>query len=411
MQLIGPFAQILPLTGLPEKGPVSDDALQVIENGGALIADDGAVAFGSYAQLRKEHPAAVLQLTDEPQVLMPGFIDAHTHICFAGNRSRDYAMRIAGRSYLDIARAGGGIWDSVTKTREATVTELAENTVARANRHLQSGVTTIEVKSGYGLNAEDELKMLRAIRTAGLHTKATLISTCLAAHMRPKDFDGHEKAYLQWVLHELLPLVKAEQLAERIDIFIEETAFSPEAAQPFLEQAGMKITVHADQFSSGGSKTAVETDALSADHLEASTEEDIRRLAASRTVAVVLPGASLGLGMHYAPARKLLDAGACLAIASDWNPGSAPMGELLMQAAVMSAAEKLSTAEVLAGLTFRAAKALGIALPAGDLQAYPCKDYRDVLYYQGSMKPAAVWKGGEQVMMDGSAGSVFRAPC
>ncbi|RPE12233.1 imidazolonepropionase [Chitinophaga lutea] len=396
MQLIGPFSQILPLAGLPDKGPIRDEALQVIADGGALISD-GTVVFDDYAKLKKANPSARLELVDEPQVLIPGFIDAHTHICFAGNRSRDYAMRIAGKSYLDIARAGGGIWDSVTKTREATVTELAENTVARANRHLQNGVTTIEVKSGYGLNAEDELKMLRAIRTAGLHTQATLIPTCLAAHMRPKDFDGDERAYLHWIINELLPLVKAEQLANRIDIFIEETAFSVEAARAFLPKTGMQITVHADQFSSGGAQVAVEMHALSADHLEASKEEDIRRLAASNTVAVVLPGASLGLGMHYAPARKLLNAGASVAIASDWNPGSAPMGDLLMQAAVLSAAEKLSTAEVLAGLTFRAAKALGMAMPAADLQAYPCKDHRDILYYQGSMKPVAVWKGGNRI--------------
>jgi imidazolonepropionase len=142
----------------------------------------------------------------------------------------------------------------------------------------------------------------------------------------------------------------------------------------------------------------VEVGALSADHLEASTEQDIRKLAASGTVAVVLPGASLGLGMHYAPARKLLDAGACVAIASDWNPGSAPMGDLLMQAAVMSAAEKLSVAEVLAGLTFRADRALGVVRSGADLQAYPCADYREILYYQGRMKPAMVWKGGEIVL-------------
>ncbi len=396
MQLIGPFSQILPLTGLPDKGPIRDEALQVMTGGGVLISESG-VEFGDYSTLKKAHPTARLELVEEPQVLIPGFIDAHTHICFAGNRSRDYAMRVAGKSYLDIARAGGGIWDSVTKTREATVTELAENTVARANRHLQNGVTTIEVKSGYGLDAENELKMLRAIRTAGLHTPATLIPTCLAAHMRPKDFDGDDKAYLHWIINELLPLVKAEQLADRVDIFIEETAFSVEAARAFLPKTGMKITVHADQFSSGGSQVAVEMHALSADHLEASKEDDIRRLAASNTVAVVLPGASLGLGMHYAPARKLLNAGASVAIASDWNPGSAPMGDLLMQAAVLSAAEKLSTAEVLAALTFRAAKALGIAVPAADLQAYPCKDHRDILYYQGSMKPVAVWKAGNRI--------------
>ncbi|MGN6509288.1 MAG: imidazolonepropionase [Chitinophaga sp.] len=401
MKLIGPFVQALPLAGLPLKGALQDDMLQVIAHAGVLLENGKLLQYGGFDELRQQHPAAEVEFMDEPLVLLPGFTDCHTHICFAGNRSRDYAMRIAGKSYLDIARAGGGIWDSVAKTREADITLLTENTVARANRHLQDGVTTIEIKSGYGLNLESELAMLRAIRQAGMHTKATLVPTCLAAHIRPRDFDGDEKSYLRWILHELLPAVQEERLCERVDIFIEETAFSAAAARSFLEAAaarGFSLTVHADQFSSGGSGVAVEVGALSADHLEASTEQDIRKLAASGTVAVVLPGASLGLGMHYAPARKLLDAGACVAIASDWNPGSAPMGDLLMQAAVMSAAEKLSTAEVLAGLTFRADKALGVIRGGADLQAYPCADYREILYYQGRMKPVAVWKGGEMVL-------------
>ncbi len=398
MRLIGPFTQILPLTGLPLKGPLKDEQLEIIEHGGIWVEEGKDPVIGDYRQLAQQHPAAEKEFIDEPAVLLPGFIDCHTHICFAGSRSMDYAMRIAGKSYLDIARAGGGIWDSVTKTRAADDTELTEHTVARANRHLKQGVTTIEVKSGYGLDLENELKMLRAIRTASLYTKATLIPACLAAHIRPKDFDGDEKAYLHWVLTELLPVIREEQLADRIDIFIEDTAFSPAAAKQFLQQVkDFRITVHADQFSSGGSAVAVEMNALSADHLEASTETDIRRLAASGTVAVALPGASLGLGVAYAPARKLLDAGACLAIASDWNPGSAPMGDLLLQAAVMSAAERLSSAEVFAALTSRAAKALGMAMPQQDWQAYPCKDYREILYQQGSMKPFMVWKKEKRI--------------
>jgi len=400
MKIIGPFSQILPLTGLPEKGPIADEQLTIIEDGGVLVEEGKTLQIGSFDALRKAHPTAEIEKIDEPMVLLPGFVDCHTHICFAGSRSRDYAMRTAGKSYLDIARAGGGIWDSVTKTRAATDTELMENVVARANRHLREGVTTMEVKSGYGLDMAGELKMLRAIRTADQFTPAEFVTTCLAAHIRPKDFDGDEKAYLHWILHELLPVLKDEHLTNRIDIFVEETAFSVAASRPFLQAAkamGFQITVHADQFTSGGSALAVEVGALSADHLEASNAEDIRRLAASDTVAVVLPGASLGLGMGYAPARKLLDAGACVAIASDWNPGSAPMGDLLMQAAVMSASERLSAAEVFAGLTFRAAKALGIQSPSADLQAYPCADYREILYHQGKLKPSFVWKNGERI--------------
>ncbi len=402
--LIGPFAQILPMTGLPLKGALHDEQLAVIEKGGVIVENGEIVAIADYKSLLQKYPDCEIAFQDTPLVLLPGFIDCHTHICYDGTRNRDYAMRIAGKSYLEIARAGGGIWDSVTKTRIADAVTLAENTVARANRHLAEGVTTIEVKSGYGLNLEDELKMLRAIQQAALHTSATLIPTCLAAHMKPRDYEGSEEAYLQWVLTELLPVIQQEQLSNRVDIFIEETAFSVKAATAFLQQAmqqGFAATVHADQFSAGGAEVAVNTGALSADHLEASSEKEIALLANSGTVAVVLPGASLGLGMAYAPARRLLNAGACVAIASDWNPGSAPMGDLLVQAAVMSAAEKLSTAEVLAAMTVRAAPALQLKdtgqLLAGyvaDMQAYPTADYRDILYYQGKMKPVLVWKKG-----------------
>ncbi|PUZ30253.1 imidazolonepropionase [Chitinophaga costaii] len=408
MLLIGPFAQILPLTDMPIRGPLQSKHLRIIENGGILVAAGRVVDVGPFQELQALHPDSEVQFIDTPCVLLPGFIDCHTHICFAGHRSRDYAMRIEGQSYLDIARAGGGIWDTVTQTRAATETTLVQEVVARAQRHLQEGVTTIEVKSGYGLQAEGELKMLRAIRTANAQTPATLVSTCLAAHLLPKDFAGTPSAYLQWINTGLLPQIQQEGLSNRVDIFVEETAFSAAEALPFLQAAsiaGFELTLHADQFTAGSAQLAVAVHARSADHLEASNDAAIQALGQSDTVAVVLPGASLGLGMPYAPARRLLQAGAILAIGSDWNPGSAPMGDLLVQAAVMSAAEKLSSAEVFAGLTIRAAQALGLenhgVLRYGhfaDLQAYPCADYRDILYYQGKMKPVKVWKEGVQVV-------------
>ncbi|MBD1367452.1 imidazolonepropionase [Mucilaginibacter sp. ZT4R22] len=400
-KLTGPFTQILPLTGMPQKGALQDEQLHIIPNGGALVEDGRILAVGDFEKLRRQNPDAGIEEITGPQVLLPGFIDCHTHICFGGNRAKDYAMRIAGKTYLEIAQSGGGIWDTVTQTRAATEAELTSWLVECANRHLAEGVTTIEVKSGYGLSLAEELKQLRAIKAASLKTKAKLVPTCLAAHMVPRDFAGSQGEYLEYVLNELLPVIKQENLAGRVDIFIEKSAFDAERAFAYLsdaKQMGFDITVHADQFTAGGSKVAVETGALSADHLEASGEAEIKLLANSNTVAVTLPGASLGLGMQYAPARKLLDAGACLAIASDWNPGSAPMGDLLMQVAVMSAAEKLTTAEVLAGLTYRAAAALkitnrGILAPGmfADMQAYPCADYREILYYQGKMKPVNVW--------------------
>ncbi|WP_354428401.1 MULTISPECIES: imidazolonepropionase [unclassified Mucilaginibacter] len=402
-KLIGPFTQILPLTGLPLKGALKDEQLHIVANGGVLVENGLIIEIGDYKELTKANPSAQIEEIHGNHVLLPGFIDCHTHICFGGNRAKDYSMRIAGKTYLEIAQAGGGIWDTVTQTRAANEATLVNNLLRRANRHLAEGVTTIEVKTGYGLSVDEELKQLQAIKTASAQTKAKLIPTCLAAHMVPKDFTGSQEEYLAYIINELLPVLKQENLSERVDVFIEQSAFNTQNALTYLtkaKQMGFDITVHADQFTTGGSAVAVQVGALSADHMEASGEKEIGLLASSNTVAVTLPGASLGLGMPYAPARKLLDAGACLAIASDWNPGSAPMGDLLMQAAVMSASEKLSAAEVFAGLTFRAATALkiegGILAPGmpGDMQAYPCADYREILYYQGKLKPNLVWVKG-----------------
>lgn len=400
-KLIGPFTQILPLTGLPLKGAIEDEQLHIIARGGVLVEDGVVLAVDDFEKLRKSHPSTQIEEIAGDHILLPGFVDCHTHMCFAGSRAKDYAMRNAGKSYLEIAASGGGIWDSVTQTRLAIETELSNLLTKRIARHLAEGVTTIEVKSGYGLSVTEELKQLRAIQQATDKTHAHIIPTCLAAHIKPKDFDGAESDYLKHLLNDLLPKIKQQGLANRVDIFIEQSAFNTSDALFYLSKArqmGFEATVHADQFTTGGTEVAVKARAASADHLEASGDYEIKLLANSDTVAVTLPGASLGLGMGYAPARKLLDAGACLAIASDWNPGSAPMGDLLMQASVMAAAEKLSTAEVFTGLTYRAAQALKLndrgILTKGklaDMQAYPCNDYREILYQQGKLKPVRIW--------------------
>ncbi|MGZ3767026.1 MAG: imidazolonepropionase, partial [Mucilaginibacter sp.] len=376
--------------------------LQIIQHGGVLVEDGLIVETGDFEELRKVNREAEIEEIAQQQVLLPGFVDCHTHLCFAGDRSKDYALRIAGKTYLEIAKAGGGIWDSVMQTRQASKELLSELLLQRISRHAKDGVTSIEIKSGYGLKIEEEIKQLSTIKLAAESSRIDLITTCLAAHILPKDFNGPESEYLEYILNKLLPRIKKENLANRVDIFIEEGAFNVTNATCYLrvaKQMGFDVTVHADQFTTGGSEVSVNVGAISADHLEASGDKEIKLLAASNTVAVALPGASLGLGMGYAPARKLLNAGASLAIASDWNPGSAPMGDLLMQASVLSAYEKLTAAEVFAGLTFRAAKALNLhdrgTLEKGklaDFQAYPCSDYREILYHQGKLKPVRVWK-------------------
>ncbi|GMN06241.1 imidazolonepropionase [Croceitalea sp. MTPC5] len=405
LKLIGPFTQILPMTGLSVKGALQDGQLTVIDNGGILVSEGKIIKVGSFEDLISD--TVTIERIEGEQVCLPGFVDAHTHICFGGNRANDYAMRNGGRSYLEIAKAGGGIWDTVTHTRKASQDKLVNGIVQRCQKHLGNGVTTLEVKSGYGLSVTQELKMLRAIKKGNDTVVQDLIPTCLAAHMKPKDWAGTPTAYLEHIANDLFPILHKENLTQRIDAFIEESAFSKEGIRPYFENAkqnGFDITVHADQFTTGGSQLAIEFNALSADHLEASTSKEIMALAKSNVVAVALPGASLGLGCNFAPARQLLDAGAALAIASDHNPGSAPMGDLLTQACVLGSFEKLTNIEVLAGITFRAAKALNLGdrgnLEGGklaDFICFPTGNYQEITYHQGQLKPGKVWKNGVKV--------------
>jgi len=407
MKLIGPFTQLLSLTDLPAKGGINDKELIVIPQAGVLVQGENIVAVGNWGELQKANLQARLEEVVGERVAMPGLVDAHTHICSAGSRAMDFAARNAGISYLDIAAAGGGIWSTVTHTRQASQEELTTLMLERMDRLLVQGVTTVEVKSGYGLSVTEELKMLRAMKDAASQHSIDVVSTCLAAHMKPRDFSGTNTAYLNVILKELVPIIEAERLAIRFDIFVEKSAFSPDEARPYLEalqKGGFEITIHGDQFTQGGSELAVEINARSVDHLEASEQEDIERLAKSDVIPVVLPGATIGLGCAWAPARKLLDAGCSLAIASDWNPGSGPQGHLLSQASMLATFEKLTTAEVLAGMTHRAASALGLSdrgqLAAGylaDLISFPCADYQEILYQQGTMPVAEVWKNGELV--------------
>lgn len=392
MNLSGPFTQLLTMDNLPERGKLSDEQLEIIPNGGILHQEGRILAVGNFERLRRDNPNAEIEFFEGDFVCLPGMIDVHTHICWAGSRANDYAMRLAGKTYLEIAEAGGGIWSTVMKTREASVEELAELTFERAEKLYQQGVTTIEVKSGYGLSVEQEFKMLKAIKLANEKSRAELVPTCLAAHMKPKDFVGTEREYLQHIVENLLPEVKKQNMAGRVDIFVEKGAFSIEDAKYYLHEAkkmGFDVVIHGDQFSANCASLAAEIQAISIDHLEYADEHEIEILAKSDVIPVVLPGASIGLGERFAPARKLLDAGCSLVIASDWNPGSAPMGNLLVQAAILGAYEKLSMAETWAALTCRAARVLkkndiGVLKKGNkaDFIVFETGDFREILYRQ-----------------------------
>lgn len=409
--IIGSFAQLLSLSSLPLRGPVSDDQLEIIPDAGIVVRDGLIVETGKFADLKQRYPDEELSLLEGDYVAFPGLIDAHTHLCWAGSRAGDYARRLAGTSYLAIAKAGGGIQDTVRKTRAASRDDLVQLILQRANEHLHRGVTTIEVKSGYGLSVDEELKILEAIQEADKQCEADLIATCLAAHIVPPEFkeadatqESPEFRYLEELITRLLPEIRRRNLCNRVDIFVEKGAFSTEAALGYLLAAGdlgFDRVIHGDQFTVGAAELANEVQAISIDHLEAADVSEIITLANGTTIPVALPGASIGLGEPFAPARKLLDAGTSLAIASDWNPGSAPMGNLLTQAAILGAAQQLSMAEVWAAITFRAAAALkltdrGTLQPGkkADFIAFQTNDYREVLYRQGELRPSLVFKNG-----------------
>jgi imidazolonepropionase len=401
--LIGPFSQILTMDGLPKNGPIKDEELEIIRNGGVRVQGGIIQEIGDFKKILR--PGDVIQEVHSPSVLMPGLIDAHTHICFAGSRAKDYALRLSGQTYQEIAQRCGGILETVRKTRAATREELADMLQQRAVHLLIHGVTTCEVKSGYGLTLEDEIKILEVIQTVSRNQPVELISTCLAAHIKPEEFQTNAH-YLHFISEKLFPELIQRNLTKRIDIFVEKEAFSPDEARNYLyaaKNAGFSICLHADQFSRGGALLAAEMHAISADHLEQSTRQDFLALKKSQVFPIVLPGASIGLGLEFAPARAMIDAGLPLVIASDWNPGSAPMGLLLLQAAVMGVAEKLSMAETLAAMTARAAGALelkdrGILKKElrADMIAFPCKNFEEILYNQGALMPSHVFIEGDR---------------
>jgi imidazolonepropionase len=407
-RLIGPFTQLVTMDNIPLKGSVSDSQLEIIPNGGVVVCEGKIVKTGNFDELGIEFGDrnTVIDFIDSDMVAIPGMIDPHTHICWAGSRANDYSLRLAGKSYLEIALGGGGIGDTVEKTRAASVSELETLLTERAMSYLRNGVTTIEVKSGYCLTTDGELKLLEVIGKVNKKLPVDLIPTCLAAHIKPADFNGNQSEYLEVVVNELFPEIKRRNLTNRIDIFIDNGAFTIEEARLYLNRArasGFDLVVHGDQFTDGGVALACEVGARSVDHLDMTQQNDIQLLAASAVIPVVLPGSSLGLGNPFAPARKLLDAGCSLAIGTDWNPGSAPMGDLLLQTALLGIFEKMTMAESLSGITFRAAKALGLTDRGilkkgylGDIVGFPVSDYREIIYHQGSLTPSVVWKRGEK---------------
>jgi len=379
--------------------------VEVLKDAAVLIEDGRIRAVAPYAKLRDAHAGAVAE--EVRGVLFPGFVDCHTHAVFGAPRLEDHERRALGEDYRTIAERGGGILQSVRDARARAEEELVKLTRARVATLLAHGATTIEVKSGYGLDPATELKLLRVIRATAASEPAALVPTFLGAHEVPPEFRTRRADYVRLLCDDLIPTVAREHLAVACDVFCEPGVFDVAEARAILGAArahGLGLKLHADEFAgSGGAELAAELGALSADHLAAISDAGIRALAASDTVAVLLPATMVFLGSRrQAPARRLVEAGAAVALATDFNPGSSPTVSLPLVMVLGVSQLGLRHAEVLTGVTVNAAAALGLAADRGqlapgfraDLVSCDVSDWREVAYWMGANLVTAVWTGG-----------------
>jgi imidazolonepropionase len=354
--------------------PVNDlEDFKPIANAYLAVKEGKIIEVGSGKGYEKYPEANFISL--EGKIIVPGFIDAHTHLVYAGSREKEMIRKLAGESYLDILKSGGGILNTVKETREASFGELYSKAEATLDRMLAFGITTVETKSGYGLDFETEIKQLEVVKALNEKHPLTLVSTFMGAHALPDSYKDKREEYLE-LMKEVLKVVRTRNLASFCDIFCEEGVFSISESKDFLEFAkelGFGVKIHADEMTPlGGAALAVELKATSAEHLLASRDEDLRKLGKSDTIAVLLPLTSFYLDKPFGNARKMIDYGCNVAIASDYNPGSSPSEnlQLAMQLAVLKM--KMTPKEVLKAVTINAAKAIGLEDTKGSL--VPGKD-------------------------------------
>ena len=329
-----------------------------------LLAEDGViVGFGPMATLPEVEADEVVDA--DGRVVFPAFCDSHSHIVYAGSREGEFRDKIAGMTYQEVAARGGGILNSADRLHEASEEELYEAALPRAWRMIRSGAATLEIKSGYGLTTEDELKMLRVVRRLQENLPATVKATFLGAHAVGRAFAGRQSDYVDHVCREMIPAVAEQGVAEFVDVFCDEGFFTPEQTSQILEcggRYGLRAKIHANELaSSGGVQVGIRYGALSVDHLEEANESDVADLAASTTIPAVLPGASFFSNLPFAPARKMIEAGLPVAIASDCNPGSSPSGNMTFLWSLACIKMRLTPEEALSALTINGAAALGLS--------------------------------------------------
>ncbi len=406
------IGQLVTLAG-PARPRIGEELRQLglIPDAALLIKDGRITAAGPYSELRTRIPPHAVLIDAEGRCVTPGFIDAHTHLVFAGNRAAEFEQRIAGATYQEIVAAGGGILRTVALTRAATEEDL----LAEARKHrdwmLRCGTTTIEAKSGYGLERATELRMLRVMARLHAEGPARIVPTLLAAHMIPPEFEGRREEYLRWIREELIPEVAAAQLAVYCDAFCDDHALTVDEARGVLTAAlrhGLRLRVHAEQFRPGtGAALAAELDAATADHLEAVTTETLGLLRRAAVQPVLLPGSVFALGREqYPPARQMIELGLGIVLATDFNPGSSPVASMPFILSLACLQMRLTPAEALAAATINAAWSLGLGERLGSLEAgkeadfliHEFSDYRELAYFIAAPFRPRVFVAGKEVI-------------
>ncbi|MBI4346264.1 MAG: imidazolonepropionase [Elusimicrobia bacterium] len=383
--------------------------------GGSVLVDDGKIAAAGLADLVARHPdadkARILDIGG--RVVMPGFVDSHAHPVFAAPRLKDFELRTRGKGYEEIAAAGGGILSSVDRVRGAREDELAERLGRWAARFIECGTTTLEAKSGYGLDLATELKCLRAVKRAGAHTALELVPTFLGAHAVPAELKHDPHGYVRRVCEEMIPAVAKEGLARFADVFCDRGYFSEPQAETVLRAGldhGLRPKIHAEQLSrSGGASVAARVGAVSADHLDHAEPDDLAALKAAGVVASLVPAANYFLGLNrYPSGRRLIDAGLAVALATDFNPGTAPCWNMQFVLSLACTHLGMTPEEALTAATVNGAHALGLGATHGtlepgrqaDLIVLDTDDYREACYYFGGNLVSMVMKRGGIVHSD-----------
>lgn len=376
------------------------------------MRDGAIVVTGPSEVIEKQMPGDAEVVDATGRVVLPGFVDAHAHPVFAGNRLDEFEMRARGATYEEIAAGGGGIRSTVWKTRAATEDQLLAQAIKHAEWFIRGGTTTVEAKSGYGLSVEDEIKILRVVRRLNQETSVEFVPTFLGAHAIPKEFQSAPDRYVSLVIDEMLPRIAEEGLAEFCDVFCEHGYFDVETSRKILSAAterGLGIRMHADQLrNGGGAELAAELGALTADHLEQTEAAGISSMKRAGVQPVLLPGSVYSLGKtRYPRAREMIEAGLAVVIATDFNPGSSPTPSMQMVLSLATTQMKMTPAEGVSAATINAAYSLKRGDTIGSLEAgkranfaiYNCEDYRELAYYFGLPQTHSVYACGERTWL------------